>query len=146
MMAFLLDVSLPQHISAFARYLRQEGMITGVQEVLDAMQALRELEVPDENNLRTITRTLFCNSKEDHQRFDKLFDNFWKGDSKRFKAKLSVSSRIKKQQKATSLIWLGGQSGSSQEGNQKQSKEISGANAEERLRLTDFSKLTEVDF
>ncbi len=145
MMAFPLHVALPEQISSFARYLRQEGMITGVQEVLDAMQALVEIGMPDEHNLRILTRALFCNSKEDHQRFDKLFDNFWKGDSKRFKAKLSVSSRIKKQQKATSLIWLGGKSGSSKEGEKKQSKEISGANAEERLRLTDFSKLTEVE-
>jgi len=144
MASFPLHLALPQHLSSFARYLRSEGLVTGVQEVLDAMNSLVKLGLPNESNIRIVTRALFCNSKEDHQRFDKLFDNFWKGDSKRFKAQLSVSSHLKKQQKATSLIWLGSKPGTGT-GNTKQSKEVTGANAQERLRLTDFSKLTEVE-
>ena len=135
---------LETHLRNFARYLRKEGLVTGVQEVLDVIKATSLVVVPTQQNLRYVTRALFCNSKEDHERFDGLFDNFWKGDSRRFSSKMAVSSRLKKKVPATSLIWMGA-SGSAQEGKVKDSKEVSGANAQERLRRTDFSKLTEVE-
>lgn len=135
---------LETHLRNFARYLRKEGLVTGVQEVLDVIKATTLVVVPTQDNLRYVTRTLFCNSKEDYDRFDSLFDNFWKGDSRRFSSKMAVSSKLKKKVQATSLIWMGG-SESSETEKIKDSKEVSGAHARERLQRTDFSKLTEVE-
>ncbi len=139
-----LDSPLQEHLRRFAAYLREEGLVTGIQEFLDVLIATATLGTPSEQNIKHITRTLFCNSKEDNERFDVLFDNFWKGDSKRFRTQMAVSSRMRKKQQPTSLIWMG-HSGASDQSKTKESKEVTGANAEERLRRTDFSKLTEVE-
>lgn len=144
MNAVPLESSLEQHLMHFARYLRQEGLGTGIQEVLDVLEAASLLGVPSEQNIKYATRTLFCNSKQDNDRFDLLFDNFWKGDSRRFRTRMSVSSRLKKEHHLSSLIWLGAQAQSGLLTDQ-QSKEVSGAAAEERLRSTDFSKLSAVE-
>ncbi|MDH3710254.1 MAG: VWA domain-containing protein [Cyclobacteriaceae bacterium] len=135
---------LESHLRNFASYLRKEGLVVGIQEVLDVITATTLIVTPTQQNLKYVTRTLFCNSKEDYDRFDTLFDNFWKGDSRRFRSKMAVSSRLKKKQKTTSLIWMGASQQADQE-SVKESKEVSGANAQERLRRTDFSKLSEVD-
>ncbi len=135
---------LESHLRNFASYLRKEGLVAGIQEVLDVITATTLIVTPTQQNLKYVTRTLFCNSKEDYDRFDTLFDNFWKGDSRRFRSKMAVSSRLRKKQKTTSLIWMGASQQAGQE-SVKESKEVSGANAQERLRRTDFSKLSEVD-
>ncbi len=135
---------LESHLRNFAGYLRKEGLVAGIQEVLDVITATTLIVTPTQQNLKYVTRTLFCNSKEDYDRFDTLFDNFWKGDSRRFRSKMAVSSRLRKKQKTTSLIWMGASQQAGQE-SVKESKEVSGANAQERLRRTDFSKLSQVD-
>ena len=139
----LIDCPLDHHVIRFSRYLRQEGLNTGVQETLDALKALSVVSWPNEYNLKVVTRSLFCNSKDDIETFNNLFDSFWKGDSKRFSSKLSVSHRLEKKATNHSLIWMGGKANG--EGDVHESKEVSGANAQERLQRTDFSKVTEVE-
>ena len=139
----VLECSLDQQVIGFSRFLREEGLNTGVQETLDALKSIAIVSSPSETNLRTVTRSLFCNTKEDVEKFDHLFDSYWKGDSRRFRSKLSVSHRIQQKESPRSLIWLGGTGEGS--GDEHQSKEVSGANAHERLQKTDFSKISEVE-
>ncbi len=139
-----LNSPIDRHLINFSRYLRDQGLNTGVQETLDALQALQVIGTPSESNLKVVTRSLFCNSKDDHDQFDELFDSFWKGDSRRFQSKLKVSHRLQKKSQPTSLIWMGRGKENDQESLQ-QSKEVTGASAQERLQRTDFSRLSEVD-
>jgi uncharacterized protein with von Willebrand factor type A (vWA) domain len=138
-----LDCALDQHLIGFSRYLRLQGLNVGVQETLDALQAIKTVSVPTEANVKAISRSLFCNSKEDFLQFHELFDTYWKGDPKRFKSHLEVSHRVQKKESPSSLIWLGATSQATE--NEQQSKEVSGANTQERLCRTDFSKIEEVD-
>lgn len=139
-----LNSLIDQHLIEFSRYLRNEGLNTGVQETLDALQALESIGVPSESNVKVVTRSLFCNSKDDIEQFDYLFDSFWKGDSKRFRSKLNVSHRLRSKEQSTSLIWMGNNHNNGKE-TTRESREVTGANARERLQRTDFSKVSEVD-
>ena len=87
---------------------------------------------------------MFCNSREDIETFNKLFDSFWKGDSRRFRTQMKVSHRLTKKEQQSSLIWMGGDTQNNNISS-KQSKEVTGANARERLQRTDFTKISEVD-
>jgi len=143
-MASTLQCALDQHLVNFSRYLRAEGLNTGVQETLDALQAVQLIGAPDEYSIKVVTRSLFCNSREDVTEFNKLFDSFWKGDSRRFSSQMSVSHRIQKKEQPSSLIWMG-TGKESLDTTSSESKEITGANAQERLQRTDFSKISEVE-
>lgn len=142
-MVVMPDLALDQLLVLFSRYLRDEGFNAGTRETLDVLNAMAILTEPTEHNIRTTSRSLFCNSRSDVERFDKLFDSFWKGDSRRFSSQLSVSHRYSKKESPSSLIWMG-QSGTGSE-TKRESREISGANARERLRRTDFTKITDVE-
>ena len=70
--------------------------------------------------------------------------HFWKREPGRVRTKVSVSHRIQKKEQPSSLIWMGtGKEGIDTTSNE--SKEITGANAQERLQRTDFSKISEVE-
>lgn len=139
-----LNCNLDQHLVGFSRYLRQQGLNVGVQETLAVLQAVHILSNPMESGIRTVTKSLFCNSKKEVDEFDDMFDSFWKGDSRRFRSHLTVSRQLRERENATaSLIWLGGK-GEGRE-SEDQSKEVRGANLQERLQRTDFTRLTETE-
>ena len=142
-MSELPHCALDQHLVRFSRYLRAQGLNVGIRETMDVLSAMKTLSGPTEFNLRTTTRSLFCSSRADFEQFDRLFDSFWKGDSRRFSSQLKVSHGYSKKESPSSIIWMG-QSGKGHE-TERQSKEISGANAQERLRRTDFSKISEIE-
>ena len=135
---------IDQHLINFSRYLRSEGLKSGVQETLDVLQAVELIGVPSEFNIKVVTRSLFCNSKDEVDQFDNLFDSFWKGDSRRFRSKLNVSHRLRSKEQSTSLIWMGNSQSNGKE-TTRESREVTGANEQERLQRTDFSKVSEVD-
>ncbi len=119
-------------------------MNSGVQETLDALQAVESIGVPSEFNVKVVSRSIFCNSKDDVDQFDYHFDAFWKGDAKRVRSKIEVSQQLRSKEQSSSLIWLGNSHNNGKE-TTRESREVTGANARERLQRTDFSKVSEVD-
>jgi len=142
-MVVIPECALDQHLVRFSRYLREKGLNVGIRETTDVLSAMKVLSNPTEFNLRTTTRSLFCHCRTDVEQFDRLFDSFWKGDSRRFSSQLKISHRYSKKENPSSLIWMG-HSGEGQE-TDRQSRETSGANTQERLHRTDFTKLSEVE-
>ncbi|MEL6850482.1 MAG: VWA domain-containing protein, partial [Bacteroidota bacterium] len=116
---------------------------SGIGESLEAMRAAEEGLIQSQDLWRYSLKALFCNEEEEGPVFDLLFDQYWG------KEKMAVGSRvdffnqsnlIKKGQ--GSVVMLGkGES----EGEEQESKQVSGANGVERLTTTDFAKLNEVD-
>ncbi|GJM35724.1 MAG: hypothetical protein DHS20C18_47250 [Saprospiraceae bacterium] len=133
-----------QAILAFARQGRANGLNIGTQETLDALSAAGFGIIHKENTFRYALRALFCTSLEEVTLFDQLFDDYWgtKSEGKRAKHKITIRGRITRK-KPGSLIMLG--KGTEAKETEEEGKKVTGAYAQERLRKTDFSTLTEME-
>ena len=70
---------LEENVMAFARILRSEGMRAGPREVGDALTALRRFGIADRGDFFHALRTLFAGSPAEIERFDHLFERYFRG-------------------------------------------------------------------
>jgi uncharacterized protein len=68
-----------RRLAGFARTLRDNGFRIGLAESRDAMQLLVSPAALRANSLKAAMRALFCATHSDWQRFDDIFDAFWRG-------------------------------------------------------------------
>jgi uncharacterized protein len=135
--------SISESIVAFAQFARNHGMNVGIQETLDALMALRELNITDRNIFKFALKPLFCTCPEDSKLFEKLFILFWDTNPIDLdnKNKATVKGAVEKKQTG-SLVMMG-------EGANnidiEEGKNVTGASETERLRKTDFCKIDEID-
>ncbi len=136
--------SLTRSILAFAQFARGHGLNVGVQEALDALEAARYGMLNDPTTFRYALKSLFCCRQEDSDLFDRIFHQFWnlKEPLQRSTRKIVNQSVVMRNQPA-SLVMMGRGKQSVEE--EEEGKNVSGANAVERLRQTDFSKVAEVE-
>lgn len=130
-------------VIAFAQFVRASGLNVGIQETLDALEASRAGILEDRTAFRYALKALFCCHQEDGPLFDRLFKQYWdtEGEIVRpLKKAFRQSVYMRKHQ--SSLVMMG--RGRSQE-EAETGKNVSGANAMERLRETDFSKVNEME-
>jgi uncharacterized protein with von Willebrand factor type A (vWA) domain len=136
--------SLPAALLGFAEQARRIGLNVGVQESLDAFQAAACGVMEERQQLRYALRAIFCNSQEDVSLFDEAFDSYWGREKVENRSRATEQNHTNLQQKsASSLVMLGKGRQASEE--QEESKNVSGANAEERLRKTDFSVVSAME-
>ena len=134
---------LGEAVLAFGQLARDNGFNAGVGEGLELLNITDDPDLADKAYLKYGLKAVLCTCKENTPVFDKMFDSFWSSGSGLVKSKTTYQnkSNISKQGKA-SLVMLG--QGHS-EGETEDSSNVSGANAVERLRKTDFSKLTHLE-
>lgn len=136
--------SLSEGIVAFAQFVRSHGFHVGIQETQDALQAAATGLLDDRDDFRMALKTLFCTSPEERLVFEKLFLLFWDTnpiDLEERKGKTSVQGTFNKKANA-SVVMLGqGKTESTEE----EAKNVSGANAAERLKKTDLSLLNQME-
>lgn len=133
-----------QSILAFSQFLRKEGMNIGIQESLDMMDMAGTGLIADKQRFFYATKAIFCCTKEESVAYKKLFDKFWTKEGTRVRGKISKKGILKRTNVPASIVMLGmGESKESEE--EEESREVSGANKVQRLRKTDFSKLSEMD-
>ena len=65
-------------IAGFIAHLRDQGLRLGVAETELALTALTHLDTPTEPTIRQALRAICCGCAEDTQRFDALFDAYWR--------------------------------------------------------------------
>lgn len=137
--------SLTDAILAFGQLARDNGIQVGVQESLDAVRMAEKGIIGSSKYWYYGLKTLFCCSEEDGTVFDELFDWFWgrERNSIRNHIRMQNQSNIRKNAPA-SLVLLGTGKRTESE-DEEDSKNVSGANAIERLRKTDFSRLSEME-
>ncbi len=135
--------SISESIVAFAQFARSHSMNVGIQETQDALVAAMELGITQRNAFKYALKPLFCTSPEDCKLFEKLFLLYWDTGPQdlELKNKTSIRGAIEGKQ-AGSLVMLG--EGKDDRQNE-QGKSITGASDAQRLRKTDFSKLSQVD-
>ncbi len=136
--------SIAESVVAFGQYVRSHGLNVGIQETQDALRCLKEGLISDKNSFRYALKAIFCTTPEEREVFEKLFLRYWDANSadlQERKDKTSVQGAFNKKASA-SLVMLGfGKTANPEE----EGRNVSGANETERLKRTDFSKLSEMD-
>jgi uncharacterized protein len=79
-------------LAGFARTLRDNGFQVGLAETRDALQILASPVAIKASALKPALRALFCATHSDWERFDEIFDAFWRGHGMRSRQILSHMS------------------------------------------------------
>jgi uncharacterized protein len=128
----------------FAQFARNEGLNVGIQETQEALLAADFGTLDQKRILSFALKSIFCTSPEETILFDALFDQFWGRKKMAIHSRQIQKNRSNIQKKAAnSAVWMG--FGDEGEEEKEDSKNISGANKMERLRKTDFSKISAID-
>lgn len=137
--------SLKEAVIAFTQLLRQEGLNVGLSETQAMLLICNEQILSNPQNLLFAFRAICCTNREELEKFTLLFEHFWGGHKMEIQAKTTYrnESNLQKKSKAT-LVWMGMGNGNSDE-EKEEAKNVSGANAIDRLRNTDFTKIAEMD-
>ncbi len=80
-----------RRLAGFVRTLRDNGFRVGLAETSDALRILASPAALQAASLKPALRALFCATHSDWERFDAIFDAFWRGDGMRQRQVLSGS-------------------------------------------------------
>src|SRR5437879_983840 len=72
------ESNFAETVLEFCRFLRQEGIDSGVNDSVVALEAAAIVGVQDREVLRMALRAVLCSSKDDWDLFDDLFWIFWR--------------------------------------------------------------------
>jgi len=136
--------SITEGIVAFSQFARSHGLNVGIQETQDALQSATGPLLTNGALFKSALKTIFCASPEDRRLFDRLFVLFWDTNPTDLvvrKNKTTVQGAVENKANP-SLVMLG--RGKTDE-DAEAGKNVSGANEIERLKMTDFSKIREID-
>lgn len=138
------ESALLARLVGFIRFMRGNAYQVGVQEELDALRIIEHGDVMNRQRLRWGLRALICSSNEDWERYDELFDAYWKPANRSREVPASHAKNLDSQN------GLGGEQGNraqlaetdqAQQGddsNAGQSGSKGGASAQECLDTADF--------
>src|SRR5262252_5609599 len=74
-----VGVAALQRLAGFSRTLRDNGFRVGLAETRDALSILASPAAARPSALRPTLRALFCATRSDWERFDEIFDAYWRG-------------------------------------------------------------------
>ncbi len=80
-----------RRLAGFAETLRGAGFAVGRAETLDAMRLVASPAAERPERLRAALRALFASNRAEFQRFDELFDAFWRGRGAKVASRAIVS-------------------------------------------------------
>jgi uncharacterized protein len=86
------DGQLPgarRRLAGFAHTLRDNGFQVGIAETADAFRVLTSPAALSETSLKPALRSLFCATHSDWEKFDEIFDAFWRGRDMRMRQVIS---------------------------------------------------------
>jgi uncharacterized protein with von Willebrand factor type A (vWA) domain len=78
-----------RRLAGFSRTLRDNGFQVGIAETADALQVLASPAALHESSLKPALRSLFCATHSDWEKFDEIFDAFWRGRDMRMRQVIS---------------------------------------------------------
>jgi uncharacterized protein with von Willebrand factor type A (vWA) domain len=78
-----------RRLAGFARTLRDNGFRVGLAETGDALVVLASPAALKPTSLKPALRALFCATHSDWERFDEIFDAYWRGEGMRQRQVLS---------------------------------------------------------
>src|SRR5277367_6622704 len=78
-----------RRLAGFAHTLRDNGFRIGLAETRDALSVLTSPAATRPTSLKPALRALFCATHSDWERFDEIFDAYWRGEGMRQRQVLS---------------------------------------------------------
>src|SRR4051794_6533525 len=72
-----------RRLAGFVRTLRHNGFAAGLPETRDALAILASPLAARPSSLKPALRALFCAKPPEWQRFDEIFDAYWRGERMR---------------------------------------------------------------
>ena len=81
-----------RRLAGFARSLRDNGFKVGLAETRDALSILVSPAAARPSSLKSALRSLFCATHSDWEKFDEIFEAFWRGRGLRSTTTLSGAS------------------------------------------------------
>lgn len=135
---------LSANVVTFCRLLRSEGLPIGLSEETDAMSALGSIHIEDPEEFRLTLRTILARNRKEQERFDNLFESYWRGKLQADSTHLGLRKKISFQTPKRSLLnpvlkdW--------NKGVEKQEEGLSGYSPLELLKRKDFSNIKDSDF
>jgi uncharacterized protein len=84
-----LATPMRRRLASFARTLRSNGFHVGLAETSDALAVLASPAALRPTSLKPALRALFCATHSDWERFDEIFDAYWRGEGMRQRQVLS---------------------------------------------------------
>jgi uncharacterized protein with von Willebrand factor type A (vWA) domain len=87
-----LGLGMRRRLAGFALTLRGAGFAVGRAEIGDAARLIASPLADRPDRLRGAMKALFASNRGEHQRFDELFDGFWRGRGMRRAARAETSS------------------------------------------------------
>ena len=136
--------NVTESILGFAAYVRANELNVGIREAQEALVVASLGLVGDKECFRYALKSVFCSCEENAQLFDKLFSEYWGRPKASIRSSVPMKNQPKlKKPSQRSLVMMG--KGDDKEAKEEEGKNVSGANAAEQLRKTDFSKLSHLD-
>jgi uncharacterized protein with von Willebrand factor type A (vWA) domain len=84
-----IGAPIRRRLAGFARTLRDNGFRVGLAETGDALTILASPAALKPTSLKPALRALFCATHSDWERFDEIFDAYWRGEGMRRRQVLS---------------------------------------------------------
>src|SRR5215467_14413798 len=142
------QIPISQSIVEFCRFARENGLSGGINETLAALEAVNAAGLADREIFKFALRAALCSSKEEWDIFDQLFEQFWSGLEQEETESRSRGNKevvVKDQTVAPGTASLLFGTAASQSETDRDGRVVTGASAQERLRKTDFSQVTQAD-
>jgi uncharacterized protein len=132
-------------IVAFCRFARSNGLSSGTQQVLVALEAAGAIGVTDWQLFAFALRSVLCCSQEEWELFDELFHSFWSLAQGEPERSPKQSQRANTQKQPASSKVLAGVTSADSASPEGKAKTVSGATSEQRLKKMDFSETSQTD-
>lgn len=136
--------SISAAVIGFTDIARAEGFKVGPRECQDVLRAAQLGTINQSSAFYYCIKSIYCQSVDDLQVFDRLYDHFWKSKKMaiRHRIRKKNNTNIRKETKS-SLVLMGW--GNDDGEDETEGKNVSGGNSIEQLRQTDFSKVAQLD-
>lgn len=137
---------LLQNVVSFCSYCRKAGFRVGFQETMEAVELVNLGFIHNKNQFKFALRSVLCSSKDEFEYFDALFESYWKN-----RAMGSYSLTQQGGEDKTTIKRQDTQSTTYIQSTILEDEEEEGEDSEftsskvERLKKTDFTKITEID-
>jgi uncharacterized protein with von Willebrand factor type A (vWA) domain len=140
------ESNFAETVLEFCRFLRSEGIDSGVNDSVTALEAAAIVGVGDREVLRMALRAVLCRSRDDWDLFDDLFWIFWRdADSNAGRHERELRRKAKQEQPGPSnaVSMMGSSVG--KPAADEPGKMMMGATAHDRLQTADFSEVQQSD-
>jgi uncharacterized protein len=141
-----LPTSVVTRLVQFCRFARDRGYPAAINETVNALQIASALGISDRGSLKAGLRAVICSSKEEWDRFDEVFEDFWMADTRPTQSIPVPSRKREREEEKTGRFQdVLSSMGESRNYESDDGQITQGAAAVERLKKVDFSEVPRGD-